>query len=521
KSATGATAASAALRVNASYSPKQFTSVDSSVLAIDPQTFGSVAYWRGDFSPHSLSSIDRTLQQNSLSQPAGIDLPDGARGLGVWVQTPTNSPGYQLAARLIDARGRVVDYGLFAGQNAQPAPGDWQFYVAPLDRPGIGISQRPGPAPTQPLRLLDVYIRDRPTQQEQTVTDYLQGLQITTDGTLQTGPDGFANGTPLDDFSNLSKFEAIPSEGNPDNADVLSKAPVQRAGQPAVQISWHRGQSDPGLHGFRLRGDGKPLMVYADSDFLNQTGLHTGSRAAMFIDDVTVETQIAGTFSYFPSFPADGRSHLLVVDLARLQAEVLRTPNPGNLVLPDELWLAGGGAGAADAQDLTSKGFTADTVLSLAQIRAGQQRDPLVAASWEGILFLSFAAVLVLAALGFAVYSYLTAQGRTLEFAVLRTMGLSHAQIAVVVAFEQAFVVATGIIAGTILGLPLSRVMIGFMGITETGDKVVPPMVGSVSWQAAAGAYAGLALVLIAVVASLVLLYGRLSVSRALRMGEV
>ena len=50
---------------------------------------------------------------------------------------------------------------------------------------------------------------------------------------------------------------------------------------------------------------------------------------------------------------------------------------------------------------------------------------------------LGIGAVLVLSAMGFLIYSYLTAQRRMLEFAVLRTMGFSRRQITTLVGFEQ------------------------------------------------------------------------------------
>jgi hypothetical protein len=63
--------------------------------------------------------------------------------------------------------------------------------------------------------------------------------------------------------------------------------------------------------------------------------------------------------------------------------------------------------------------------------------------------------------------------------------------------------------------------MLGFMGLTETGDAVVPPFVSRVSWEALLTSYVCLTIVFVAAIISLVLLYARLSVSRALRMGEI
>jgi ABC-type antimicrobial peptide transport system permease subunit len=160
-------------------------------------------------------------------------------------------------------------------------------------------------------------------------------------------------------------------------------------------------------------------------------------------------------------------------------------------------------------------------VLDRDVLRAEQASDPLVAASWEGILFLSFATVLLLTALGFIVYSYLTAQTRALEFAILRTMGFSSRQILSLVTFEQCFVILAGVAVGTLLGLPLGRLIIGYMGITESGVAVLPPLVSRVSWTAVVTAYALLFLMFAGTIAALVLLYSRLAVHRALRMGEL
>ncbi len=171
-------------------------------------------------------------------------------------------------------------------------------------------------------------------------------------------------------------------------------------------------------------------------------------------------------------------------------------------------------AGLAGDLRLTAK------VHELEKLRAAQQRDPLVAAGWEGILFISFAAILMLSAIGFLIYSYLTAQKRTLEFAVLRTIGFSRRQIATVVGFEQVFVIGLGMLAGTLLGLRLGSLMIRYMGVTETGDEVLPPMLLHVSWLTVGSAWAVLAVAFLVTMSVIVLLYSRLALHRVLRIGE-
>ena len=139
---------------------------------------------------------------------------------------------------------------------------------------------------------------------------------------------------------------------------------------------------------------------------------------------------------------------------------------------PNEVWLDADADGVAAVKREVAGNKLDRHGDSLDDLREAQKKDPLVAAGWEGILFISFAAILILSAIGFLIYSYLTAQKRTLEFAVLRTMGFSKKQIALVVGFEQLFVIGLGMVAGTLMGLRLGSLMIRYMGVTETGDQV-------------------------------------------------
>jgi ABC-type antimicrobial peptide transport system permease subunit len=118
------------------------------------------------------------------------------------------------------------------------------------------------------------------------------------------------------------------------------------------------------------------------------------------------------------------------------------------------------------------------------------------------------------------IYSYLTAQRRTLEFAVLRTMGFSQRQIAAVVGFEQLFVIGMGMLAGTVLGLRLGSLMIRYMGVTETGDRALPPMVLEVNWFTIGSAWLILGMAFLGTIGVVVLLYSRLALARVLRIGE-
>ena len=70
------------------------------------------------------------------------------------------------------------------------------------------------------------------------------------------------------------------------------------------------------------------------------------------------------------------------------------------------------------------------------------------------------------------------------------------------------------------MGLRLGSLMIRYMGVTETGDQVLPPMVLHVSWLTIGSAWLVLAAVFLVTIGIVVLLYSRLALHRVLRIGE-
>jgi ABC-type antimicrobial peptide transport system permease subunit len=245
-----------------------------------------------------------------------------------------------------------------------------------------------------------------------------------------------------------------------------------------------------------------------------------GDDIQIYVNRQYVPAKIVGHFELFPTFDPSKQVHFFVADLAAVQTIASRVPSLADGTYPNEAWFSGF-TEPLTKESLAANGVSSEGIFDRAQLEAAQASDPLIAASWEGILFLSLVTVLLLTALGFIVSSYLNAQTRSLEFAILRTMGFSSRQILALVTFEQCFVIFAGILAGTLLGFPLGRLMIGYMGITESGADVLPPLVSRVSWLTVVTAYSLLALMFAATIAALVLLYSRLAVHRALRMGEL
>jgi hypothetical protein len=301
----------------------------------------------------------------------------------------------------------------------------------------------------------------------------------------------------------------------------MTRADDAISGDYSAVITWTWQRGGVPVTGVRVKGPDVAVPVLLRQDALDEIQREIGEEITVYTNGQYILVRLAGTFELFPSWRPDQSDELMVADLGALQVAATRVPTAASGAFPNEAWLAGLPGTPLTQAGLEERFLNAEDVFDRALLRAEAASDPLVAASWEGILFISFIAVLVLTAIGFIVNSHLTAQTRSLEFAILRTMGFTGRQILALVTLEQIFVVVAGFVVGTLLGLPLVQLMIGYLGITEQGAEVIPPMASDVNWTAVIIADALLMSVFIGTIISLALTYTRLAVGRTLRMGEL
>lgn len=530
---TGATAASPVLRTTGSHG-QLISRVGFDILGVDPATFAAVAYFRDDFAGPSLGSLMEVLKRDGPVENDGIELPADARWLGVWMN-PTDLRGrVGLDVEVRDAAGRYYSYILGPDSGAEFTPG-WAFLVADLSRPSPGGFGAPvqfeGAAPQTPLTILSLNVRFVTRVGVPSGSVQLDQLQVTSEPDLPAvlardrllldparSSQPFAQArvvAPMDAASEWEPIQTFLPERMPDEVRV-----VPSPGGQALEFAWRPPASgQPSTHGLKPRTEERPLRVLASEAFLRQSNLQIGDEVRAFVSGNFIDMRIDGSYRLFPTLPDPRRQPSVVANGARL-AQMLNLNPRSSIVYPDEVWLTAPPGAARELRRDLDRGRLIANITSFEELRLAQEEDPLVAAGWEGILFLSFAAILLLSAVGFLIYSYLTAQKRTLEFAVLRTMGFSKAQIATVVGFEQFFVIGLGMLAGSLMGLRLGSLMIRYMGVTETGDEVLPPMLLHVSWFTAGSALLVLGAVFLVTIGIVVLLYSRLALHRVLRIGE-
>jgi len=506
------------------------------VVGVQPEKFADVAFWRNDFSSKSLDDILSNLIGNDPPPRQGVALPTGAQQIGVWVKAPDLRGGFALVISLRGADGIAGEYLIGVLRPSDPVTEEWLFFSGSLldqrSRTGRLLAAEPLVEPVT----VEAVLISTPSRLAATNGTVLFGplmssnsppgpptIDVPTSGGAasfgRVATESFADGVIVSDFTD-PRYEPLEGQSSVFSGDQLGESTDAPSGIDRVaRLKWVGFGSAPApqVHGIRERVDPTAVELYVSSEAAAELELNLGdsvrfSALSRFHDGI-----FAGTLDFFPTYAVGNRSEALVfVNANRLiqSAEAALTDRSTKF---NELWFA------SSDSDSTTEALAAlgpFTIHDAASTLLAQQEDPLVAAGWKGILAISFGATLLLSAIGFVVYSYLNAQQRGLEFAILRTLGFSRLQVFTVVFVQQSFIVVAGMGLGTIVGLQIGQMMMGFLGTDERGENVLPPFLLAVSWPEIFLVWGILGAVFLVTIAAVVMLYLKLAVHRVLRIGD-
>lgn len=518
-----AEAASVVTRISSSVMVDERRGSSVTILGVDPATFADVAYVRDDFASQSVDEIMGTLAASSIEVAPGPPLPEDARQLGMWVRFTDIRGRVSVGVSLRDSTGRISNRVVASAAPADDGAGEWQFWTVDLDRAISRTGGRSGEPPLEgEVEVLGAFIAPsgRIAQQRGVVLLgplYASGEPVAEDAPNSVvRPSAWPGAEPVVAFTE-PRFQVVQGLLQVAPNDVTRPSSDAPPGEDGVlRYEWLDSRFSPAVRGVSLGPPREVIPVYLDRRTVGALGLAEGDTLSLVAAGRYLPARLAGVLDYFPTYTPGGRDGLLLVDSSRLLS-TLNTSIPDRATLPNELWFD------TDDPEATIEALAALSVASVvdrAALQLEQQDDPLIAAGWSGILAISFGAVLLLSAIGFIVYSYLTAQERGLEFAILRTLGFSKPQILSVVMFEHLFVIATGMGLGTLVGLRVGSIMMGFLATDETGAAVAPPFILGVSWPQVFAVWAILGTVFVVTIGAVVALYFRLAVHRVLRIGD-
>lgn len=260
-----------------------------------------------------------------------------------------------------------------------------------------------------------------------------------------------------------------------------------------------------------------PDGVLMQREFMQQNSIRVGDaiqvRVSTYGQRADMAMKVAGEFDYFPTWYED-QPPLLIGNLDYLFEQVggempydvwVRTvPNPDYGKIIEDL----------RALDFSILDWQASTIRI-----ADEQRKP-ERQGLFGVLSVGFLAAALLTVLGFLLYALFSFRRRFIELGTLRAMGLSSVQMTTFLAWELAFLIVLGLLAGTFLGALISEIFIPYLQVGADPQATTPPFQVEIAWDAIMRIYAlfgALFFVALSVLAGLLL---RMKIFQAIKLGE-
>lgn len=458
------------------------------LLAVNPATFPETAWFRADLSPsgQDLAELLTPLRRGQSPLPAasgrnaaGILIPESAQRVGIWVNTAalggsivTQTLRLQLRIAAaggrytsldlgnIDLAGRSLGYPPAAAAPATDADTDaaWTYYAAalPVDQPWL----------EPPYRVAALYFIGKSLYRMPPGVLYLDDL------TAEPGPPDSPEGLVIADFAELGRWRAMPHPGA--TADTLEiGSQIGRNGGPGLAFAWQ----DPILREPRgiLTPPG-PFPLPA----IGGPGLAVGQQLRLDLGRQIIPVVIADTADYFPTAGRGGQP-FLIVSWAAFDAYAARLPQ-GLRRPPREYWLAL--ESDADRQSVIQAARAATSVSATIRDRdrlvEQARRNPLAGGGWDGLTWLSLAALALAAALALGLHALTAVHAGRVDWTVARALGFSRRQLAAALLLERLLIAALALPAGAILGALLSRWTLGLLDQTAAGRPLIPPMAWTV-----------------------------------------
>ncbi len=226
-----------------------------------------------------------------------------------------------------------------------------------------------------------------------------------------------------------------------------------------------------------LENNNRAILV--DRRFFKRNKLEIGNEINLNVrmrgKYINIEFLVAGVVDYFPTaYPEDGQ--FFVADLEYLFSQA------GGLYYYD-VWVKTESDVSTDffKNQLRKYGLTGDLELNAPDEIERQKLTP-ERQGFFGLLSVGFLASAFLTAIGFFIYTLLYFQERSIEFGVLRAIGLSVRQMIAYLVGEQLSLVSIGVSLGVFLGSITSYLFIPFLQVGANKYAHTPPFVVQIAW---------------------------------------
>ena len=494
-------------RVKASVLGPSFTllSIDSSKLKDDS------IFWRDDFT----ESLDSISSKINSSEYEPVKLHEEADLLGIQLRLilePSRvsnyhgaggSPHLVIAAKLSDANSRFYTAYFNATDCALEMMANIEFFrsnddywcdvitpvkpelLNPYIRTGrwFGITKKDDPRnapfiPEYPVSLHSIFITSPSKALEPGAIDFHKISSIK--GTVEMGipkPE-----KTLSEYYFNDEWDVL----NTSSQSLSDNLIFTKDTKEFLRFQWTDGDTRQ-LRGFSKYDSDKPIEVIVSDSFLENIDAKIGDVVTVTIMASEFSIKIIDTVNYFPTLYPDTEPFVIAELTDVINGANIRKKQGDNQA--NEIWVINQ-ENSTDKNlilnnvvgELKNNEIPYGSIFSNEKSLEGQKIDPLVFAGWQTLLLISFGAVTLVSVVGFLIHSRVSLKKRNLEFATLKSIGISRIQIIILIAIEQILVIGLALALGIILGSRLSSTVMPYLISPESSNSLVPPMINSVEW---------------------------------------
>ena len=195
-----------------------------------------------------------------------------------------------------------------------------------------------------------------------------------------------------------------------------------------------------------------------------------------------------------------------------------------NTVLePYEVWLKMSPGAAAKSEQLyneiSEQRLPIETLLDSEQMIIAAKTEPQLQ-GLNGAMTLCFIIIMIMTVIGFLIFWILSIKGRTLQFGILRAMGISGKEVIGILAYEQVLISIVSIALAFVIGGVVSDLFVPMFQSMYAVSEQIPPFLVSANSGDYIKIYAIIAVMLAGSFAVLGGIIRGININKALKLGE-
>ena len=188
---------------------------------------------------------------------------------------------------------------------------------------------------------------------------------------------------------------------------------------------------------------------------------------------------------------------------------------------PYQIWLklADGATSEELYADIEAKNLKLQRVIDSSQLLIEEKTDPALQ-GMNGALTLGFVVIMLMTVIGFLIYWIISIRSRTLQFGVLRAMGVTFREIIATLGWEQLLVSLVSIASGFVIGGITSDLFVPMFRTMYDAADQIPPFIVHGDPGDYIKMYVIIAIMLVGGFAVLGGIIRRININKALKLGE-